>query len=274
MKPIPTHVSGVARPPVWLRLGLPLTVYPLVLLSIAAYRPLFGLLQRKEGLIEYMTVLLVLVGVGYGVALLSSHRLRGVLSAGWLKGWFIVATLGMLVFAGEELSWGQHLGLWGHEDVPEAIKAVNDQDETNFHNMSNALDQGITNIILVGTLVAFVGIPLLLKHRNETMGPDNPGFWFWPRWVSIWWALGVLLIKVPGWVYKGVTDATSAEGVWRHSEIHEFYIAGLMTCYMADVYVRAREISSAKAAGVEPSEKESEKASEQASEKEGSTTSA
>ena len=86
--------------------------------------------------------------------------------------------------------------------------------------------------------------------------------------------MGVLLIKVPGWVYKGVTDATSAEGVWRHSEIHEFYIAGLMTCYMADVYVRAREISSAKAAGVEPSEKESEKASEQASEKEGSTTSA
>lgn len=80
----------------------------------------------------------------------------------------------------------------------------------------------------------------------------------------------MLLIKVPGWVYKGVTDATSTEGVWRHSEIHEFYIAGLMTCYMADVYVRARGISIANAAGPESPEKGSEKTSE----KEGSTTNA
>lgn len=240
-----THVSGHGRAPVWLRLGLPLTVYPLVLIGLAFYRPLFDFLQKKEGFLEYAAVVVLLVGVSYGIALLRSRRLRGVLPTKWLRWWFGIATVGMFVFAGEELSWGQHLGLWDHADVPASIRELNDQNETNFHNMSNMLDQGITGIILIGTVVAFLGLPLLQTLKKETMKVDNPGYWFWPTSSCIWIALGVLLIKAPGWIYKAVTGAASTEGGWRHSEIHEFYIAALMTCYMADVYVRARSVSRA-----------------------------
>jgi len=254
MKLTPTHASGYGRAPVWIRLGLPFSVYPIALLALAFHRPLFDFLQKKEGITEYLAVLVLLVGVGYGVALLSSRRLRSALSAGWLKWWFGFATLGMFVFAGEEISWGQHLGLWGHEDVPEAIRELNDQDEMNFHNMSNALDQGITNVIMAGTLVAFLGLPLLQTYKKETMQPDNPGFWFWPTPAGIWLAMGVLFIKSPGWIYKAVTGAESTEGGWRHSEFHEFFIAGLMTCYMADAYVRARGVSRASSSTAESSE--------------------
>lgn len=231
-----THAPGPVDAPVWLWLIVPAVAYPLVIASIFM-GDFYSFLMRKEGAIEYLAVVILLIGVGYGVALLKNYR--SVLPRRWLVWWLSIATLGTFVFAGEEVSWGQHLGFWTSEQLPEALKAINDQHETNLHNMSNKLDQLPNNIIVLGTFFAYVLLPLHLKRRNQTMGYDDPGYWFWPTRTGLLAAIGVLVIPFPKRIYEWTTGQ-SAPVTLRHSELQEFYIAVLMTIYLVSVYRRAR----------------------------------
>jgi hypothetical protein len=226
--------------PVWFAGWLPALVYPCMLLAIPLYPPFYGFLQRKEGAVEYCAVVVLLVGVfiGLGIFKYINRLPRG---GRWLKWFYSISLLGMLVFAGEEVSWGQHFGLWGHEDVPQFIAEHNDQTETNFHNMSNVLDQGPTNLIVLGTFLAFVILPIVRKTRGLTMRPDHADYWFWPTRVCVVSAIGVLLIPFPKRIYEWITVA-SAPNELRHSEFHEFYIALLMTTYIISVYLRLRQM--------------------------------
>lgn len=229
-----THQRGLRDAPCWLSLWVPLLVYPIIIGSIFVYLDFYGMMMRKEGGIEWLAVGFLLVGAVYGV--MSLVRYRKHLPAKWLVGWFVLSVVGMFVFAGEEVSWGQHTGLWTHEDIPELFKARNDQQETNLHNMSNALDQGPTNLIVLGTFAAFVLNPLFLRWRRETMKHDNPGYWFWPTRAGLTAAVGVVLIPWPKRIYEWVDGKD--DSLWRHSELHEFYIALLMTVYIVSVYCR------------------------------------
>lgn len=233
----PTHHPTRPAAPRWLRTAIPAVVYPVVVLSAAFYLPLYAFLERKEGFIEICSVLMGLFGVGAGILLLARHR--AALPAKWLVGWFALATVGMFWMAGEELSWGQQLGFWTHDDVPEVIRKYNEQDESNLHNMHPALNVGLVNLIWAGTLFAFAGLPLLQRLRRQTMTPENPGYWFWPTPSCRWAALGVLIIPFPSRFYKLFTGEEKVPWTWGHSEFSEFYIATLMAVYMADALARA-----------------------------------
>lgn len=219
---------------------IPVVTYPLLMASIVIAPEFYDFMMRKEGGIEYLAVLLLVIGIGYGVTLLA--RYRNQLPRQWLVWWFVLAVAGMFVFAGEEISWGQHLGFWTEEQVPEAIKAINDQNETNLHNISNVLDQGPTNLIVAGTFLAYVLLPLHLRRRGETMQVDNPGYWFWPTRAGLLAAIGVLIIPFPKRIYEWTTGE-DGPGWLRHSELHEFYIALLMTIYIVSVFHRARALA-------------------------------
>ena len=235
-----THEQGFGSAPRWLTVFVPSIVYPVIFAAAFVALPFYLFMQNKEGAIEYLAVLALVYGIVHAVILLV--RYRRVLPARLLVAWFGIATAGMIVFAGEEISWGQHLGLFDSEDLPEAVLSVNDQQELNFHNMTNVLDQGPTNAVVVGVFVAFVVLPLYQKRKGETMGIDDPGYWFWPTRAGFIAALGVLIIPFPKRIYEWTTGEDGANTL-RHSEIHEFYIALLMTIYMVDVCVRARAVA-------------------------------
>ena len=212
---------------------IPVAIYPgLVLCAIVpALRPVFMTMQQKEGGIEFLAFGALVVGVLFGVGMLVFYRRRLPQGCGWVAWWYALITLGMLVLAGEEISWGQHLGLWGHETAEGLLGDLNDQQETNLHNISNAFDQLPTYAVMVATLIGCVLNPLYLRLRRETLSYDNPGFWFWPTRVCLMAALGVLLITWPKRVVEWGTGEKVSD-LWRHSEIHEFYIALLMTIYI------------------------------------------
>lgn len=232
-----THVPGLPEAPFWLRVLAPALVYPLLIASIFIYQPFYDMMMVKEGGIEYLAVLLLLFGVVYGVRLLVKYR--DLFPKRWLVVWYALVTLAAFVLAGEEISWGQHLGLWTHEQVPEAIRAVNDQNETNFHNMTNALDQGPTNLVVLGTVVAFIVLPIILRKRGETMGVSNPGYWFWPTRAGLIAGIGVLVIPFPKRIYEWTTGE-EGPNLLRHSEVHEFYVALLLTIYLVSAHNRLR----------------------------------
>ena len=106
----PTHAPGLPEPGRWLTVAVPALVYPVMLLLIVVWYDAWYFLKNKEGGIEWIAIAILLVGVGYGVLTLAKYR--AALPKKWLVPWFAIATLGMFVFAGEEMSWGQHLGFW------------------------------------------------------------------------------------------------------------------------------------------------------------------
>lgn len=236
----PAPAGRLRDVPAWFSVWLPALVYPILLLAVPVYPAFYDFMQRKEGAIEYLGVGVLVVGivVGLGIFRYTDRLPRG---GRWLKWFYAVSLLGMFVFAGEEISWGQHLGLWGHEDVPEFIAERNDQNETNFHNMSNALDQGPTNVIVLGTFVAFVVLPIVRKVRGLTMRPEHADYWFWPTRACVVSAIGVLLIPFPKRIYEWVTGEVAPNEL-RHSEFHEFYVALLMATYIISIYIRLRQM--------------------------------
>lgn len=243
MKRFPTHVAGYPSAPAWLTTLIPLVVYPLLFVSAFVLPKFYEVMQRKEGVLEYLAVVVLIIGIVHGVLLLKNHRKA--LPAVWLRWWFGISTVGMFVLAGEEVSWGQHLKLFSREDLPGWLRNLvfehNDQREVNLHNLTNTLDQGPTNVVVIGVFVAFVVLPIIQRLKRETMGIENPGYWFWPTRSGLIAALGVLIIPFPKRIYEWVTGNDGPESL-RHSEIHEFYIALLMTIYMVDAYRRARAV--------------------------------
>jgi hypothetical protein len=118
-----------------LYLGLPLFVIllPLVWYAITGKYSVF---KGEAGIIENMTVLFLVVAIGFCVASLSRvHRLE---LSGFLMAWLFIIILGAAYFALEEISYGQHMFGWG---TAETWKELNDQDETNLHNVHSLFDQ-------------------------------------------------------------------------------------------------------------------------------------
>ncbi|GJL97445.1 MAG: hypothetical protein DHS20C06_12620 [Hyphobacterium sp.] len=86
---------------------------------------LFGSEAVDFGVSEY-GIVAALVGIA-GISLVLACRL-----AGLARLFFLLCTIGAFVIAGEEMSWGQWIFHW---TTPEALAAVNLQNETNLHNL-------------------------------------------------------------------------------------------------------------------------------------------
>ena len=107
--------------------------------------------------------------------------------------------------------------------------------------MSNSLDQGPINVIVVGTFVAFVVLPIVRRARGLTMRPDQADYWFWPTRAGVVSAIGVLLIPFPKRIYEWTTGEVAPNEL-RHSEFHEFYVGLLMTIYIVSILIRLRQM--------------------------------
>ena len=183
------------------------------------------------GLAENLTVLVLIIGIlaaGYGLA--RYHRLMpDLLSKGWLFMWILAC----IYFAGEEASWGQWYFQW---ESPELFKQINDQEETNLHNMSSWFDQKPRLVVELWLLIAGFILPLIrvLRGEEESASPDS-----WRNWVKVPTlclsaALFFVLVRIADWV--------SIETIYRfgNSEMREFSIAMFLAFYLGSYLVRLR----------------------------------
>ena len=92
--------------PALIAIWLPALVYPILLVSALAFPAFYGFMQRKEGAIEYLGVVVLLVGLVIGLGIFKyTDRLPK--NGRWLKWFYVVSLLGMFVFAGEEKQHGE-----------------------------------------------------------------------------------------------------------------------------------------------------------------------
>lgn len=227
--------TSAGGPSPWVWLGLPLTILTLPPAVFGVSPSLYEDLFRSEsGLIEQMTAGVLAISVGFGVSILRRHN---ALPSPWLKPWFVLFTFGALYFLGEEVSWGQHLFGWG---TPESFAALNDQSETNLHNLGGTwgtlLDQGPRSLLTAAALIGGVLGPILLRRRRRAWTPQrHRSPWIWPHINALPSALGALTVTVPA---KLIGDDSASFLGLRQGDSKEALLALMLLVYIWTVHAR------------------------------------
>lgn len=146
--------------------AIPLLIM-LVMVAIVPVADLFVWITAENSLMEWLQFLLVLASsfilARLSLQLFQSHQAKlGILC--------LMVALGTFFVAGEEIAWGQHIFGWS---TPEALEAVNVQQETTLHNIASAHPVFVYAAMfagLYGTIVPFLGslarkrrLPFLLR---------------------------------------------------------------------------------------------------------------
>ncbi len=147
-------------------------------------------LKGEFGVIENLTVVFLLIAIGYCVAALMA--VRGTGQGNGVKGWLLLLILGSAYFALEEISYGQHLMGW---TAPETWAEINDQQETNLHNVHPVFDQLPRLLLSLGILVGGVIMPLYRRFREIELTIENRFYWQWPTIDCLTAGLLVTLIR-------------------------------------------------------------------------------
>jgi glucan phosphoethanolaminetransferase (alkaline phosphatase superfamily) len=141
------------------RLATRLFVWPIVAAFLVAltavYRPLYGLFVDEDRLVEWAQffALAALVVLGFAIGLRLARLRQRTFAA-----LFIIAAVGALFIAGEEISWGQRMLGWA---TPTDLADINKQGETNIHNIGNVLQ--FMNLVMFAVAVVAGVLPFVWR---------------------------------------------------------------------------------------------------------------
>lgn len=219
------------RLPTWLWLWFPpllaVIVFGTRLLTPEIYA---AYVEPEGGLIELATPLVAFAAFIQGCLMLPQlYRIP----SRTMRMWVLAVTLACLYLAGEELSWGQQLFEW---ETPSEIGQLNDQNETNLHNMSSWLDQKPRLLLELWVLVGGVLVPL---KRRWSGGQPRRLFWrwFWPAPECLPTAILAIVIKLPE-RYRDVAGPGALPFEIRWSEPQEYYFALFLLLYLMALHAR------------------------------------
>ncbi len=136
---------------------------------------IFGWLQNEDGLLEWASVAALLTA-GWTIGKILNRSKHN-----WATytGWIILLIL-CLVFAGEEIAWGERL----HGIGIEAIRSVNTQQETTLHNIRGFQNRGLLNLGW-SSLGLILGLSWMLRPNFQPLPASRqclyfliPGIWY------------------------------------------------------------------------------------------------
>jgi hypothetical protein len=80
-----------------------------------------------------------------------------------IKIFLLIKIIALIYFLGEEISWGQHFFKW---NSPSLFLELNNQKETNIHNISNLFDQLPRTLVMLWCMFCPLAFLLLKKKMN------------------------------------------------------------------------------------------------------------
>jgi hypothetical protein len=187
--------------------------------------------SSEEGFLEWVTVILLVPAAWYGA---RCARFDPGLVGTRVRRWWWALTFVCVYFAGEEISWGQKIFLW---ETPEFIGAVNDQNETNLHNISSWFDQKPRLLFELWVLAGGVVMPIRQGMQGVTYARTQWQCWFWPTGVCVPAAALAILSMVPEWT-KDLFGLPPFPVEVRYSELQEFYFSLFLFLYFASAWRR------------------------------------
>ena len=169
--------------------GLPVLVVLFSFIWVAIVGD-YKMLKGEFGIIENMTVLFLATAIGFCIASIIKANRLGL--SGFHRAWLFMLLLGATYFALEELSYGQHMFGWG---TAESWQALNDQGETNLHNVHPLFDQLPRLLLTVGILIGGVIMPLYRYFRKIRLEQSDCFYWQWPTLDCLTVGLLVIFIR-------------------------------------------------------------------------------
>ena len=184
----------------------------------AVYQALYEAGENSVNEIATVVVLVaaVLVGAVHLKQAMSSQR----------RVWLIMLVLGCIYFAGEEASWGQH---WIGWETPAGWSELNDQGETNLHNMSGWLDQKPRLLLELGILIGLITWALCrLGGRKFPLRP-----WLWPTTACSMAGALAILVRLPERLGDGFDLTLGPLWTIRLAETQELMFAFFLLTFIA-----------------------------------------
>lgn len=191
------------------------------------------LIVSERGIIENGTVAIALVGAVYAWLLFrywqsASERLTSL--------WYLGFVLGLVLLAGEEISWGQQ---WFGWKTPGEFAKLNIQQETNLHNLSGWSEQVPKILMAGGILTTGVLWPLYKARRPDAdrlLGDGLRRIWppetLWPSAVIAFalYLIGRVLIGLD------LDDDLIRPYVVPLKEGHELFLILYVTLYLRSAW--------------------------------------
>lgn len=184
------------------------------------------------GLIENLTVVLLVLAAMLTVSVM--YRFGSTLGLA-AKLFLTIYFLGCIYFAGEEASWGQH---WFGWQTGEYFLAINDQQETNFHNTSEALDRIPKAIVSLAIFIGGLAVPLYLRRKKLEIDHRQPFWWLFPTRICMPTALIAISATWPSKIERHIDVEFYFDGA---QETKEIYIAYFFLLYILSLYRRLRQ---------------------------------
>lgn len=193
-----------------------------------------GLTGSEFGLVENLQLVVLLAAMVVAAKALITGRAT---LPGYVKLWLLLALAGATYTFLEEASFGQHYFGWA---TPDSVKALNDQQETNFHNMSSWLDQKPRTILEIGIIIGGILIPLLRKVKSFALKP-----WVESLLPTIALLPVALLAEIPR-MFERVVKAMQESALVpfaRTSEMQELYFYYFILLYLVLLVKASRAAS-------------------------------
>lgn len=184
-------------------------------------------LMSENGPHELAQFFILVIALFVGVRTLQFMDRRASL---WLTAWVALAVVCVFYVAGEEMSWGQTIAQW---HTPAQIAQLNDQDETNLHNMSSWLDQKPRALLEIGTIVGGLLIPFLRRVKPSLLPARFAAIY--PTDAVVPTALIYTMFKVADGVSRHFFHVHLFE---RFAEVAELFMYYFVMIYMLDLRQR------------------------------------
>ncbi len=225
--------------PAWLWLLMPLvflaTAFAVAVADASAYNRWF---EGELAVVELLTPALTLIGVG---CCLAARRWVPQVEGRGVRIWLALFVAGGIYYAGEELSWGQHLFGW---QTPDALM-VDELSETNVHNRGYLFNEGPRWVVRVAVVGGGLLAPALVllggASRRPVAGGDRWSLrrWIWPTHVCMP-ASALVLLSMMADDYPPALPGEAGRSDIRYAELEELWIATFMMLYAVSLYRRLR----------------------------------
>jgi len=235
-----SHVNSSwanTSPPALVWLYFPPVMIIFALISRAVAPDFYDIYVYGElGIVENATVLFLLPAVIMGIV--ATHYSRD-LDNKMITAWFVIQTLGMFYFMGEEASWGQHWFGWENE----GIFANHPRGETNIHNTNHWFDQKPKVMVELWAIVGGIIAPLWFWFKGRR--PNDPSSlwtWVWPTLICLPTALVGVVVKNIERIRQALHANFPSPFDIRFSELQEYYFSLFFFLYMLSLFLRIRAL--------------------------------
>ena len=201
--------------------------------------------KGEKGIIENGTFLALFFAIITSFSVLN--KLKKNLNLKTLFFFIIFFLIGLIYFTGEEISWGQQWFKW---ETNNFFKRINDQSETNFHNISSWLDQKPRFALIF--FVIFGGIFCPFLNKKNILNSKKLTAWIYPTIYCFPTSLICLLYYLLDNFYKFLCYGTPGIDItckyipsllhFRTSEIIELYISFFLLIYILSINSRLKNI--------------------------------